>query len=96
MVETAGNDWGLTAEALAASMGTEADPYGGDELGAALRQMYETIGPKALQYFAETGFCLVETGTALHQLANAFAVTDQNSARTMNRAREVVESLGDL
>ncbi|MGH3912879.1 MAG: hypothetical protein ACRDTC_05645 [Pseudonocardiaceae bacterium] len=95
-VDGAGQDWGESVANLSADMGAVGDPYGGDELGTALKEMYEVIGPTALEYFTETGFCLVETAAALNQMATAYTTVDGDNAGQMRQVQGILESLGDV
>jgi hypothetical protein len=95
-VDGAGQDWGESTATLAADMGAVADPYGGDELGTALKEMYEIIGPTALDYFTQTGFCLIETATAMNQAATAYTTVEQDNTEQMRRVQGIVDSLGDV
>jgi len=95
-VEGSGQDWGGSVRTLSDDMAAVGQPYGGDELGVALQQMYDTIGPTALRYFDETGFCLVETAAALDQMATAYTAVERDNTGQMRRVDEIVESLGDV
>jgi uncharacterized protein YukE len=95
-VDGAGQDWGASVADLSADMDAVGDPYGGDELGGALKDMYQIIGPTALEYFTETGFCLVETAAAMNQMATAYTTVEQDNTGQMRRVQDIVESLGDV
>jgi hypothetical protein len=95
-VDDAGQDWGESVDRLSTGMESAGDDaYGGDELGAALKEMYGSIGPKALEYFAETGFCVIETADALDQMAKAYTEAEQDNAAVVTEVQGVLESLGD-
>jgi hypothetical protein len=94
-VDDAGQDWGQSVNQLSSEMDSAGDPYGGDELGSALKEMYGIIGPKALEYFSETGFCVIETATALNQMADAYTQAEQDNAAVVGKVQGVLESLGD-
>ena len=94
-VDDAGQDWGESVNRLSSDMEWVGDPFGGDELGAALKEMYEIIGPKALEYFTETGFCVIETATGLNQMADAYTQAEQDNAAVVGKVRSALESLGD-
>lgn len=72
------------------------DPYGGDELGTALQEMYQVIGPTALEYCTETGFCLIETAAVMNQMATAYTTVDGDNAGQMRQVQGILESLGDV
>lgn len=95
-VDGAGEDWGASVATLSADMGAVGDPYGGDELGTALKEMYQVIGPTALEYFTETGFCLIETAAAMNQMATAYTTVDRDNSRQMRQVQGILESLGDV
>lgn len=95
-VDAAGQDWGESTATLAADMGAVGNPYGSDELGNALKDMYEIIGPTALEYFEQTGFCLVETAAALNQAATAYTRIEQDNTTQMRRVQAIMDSLGDV
>lgn len=95
-VDDAGEDWGESVGTLSADMGAVSDPYGGDDLGTALRDMYEIIGPTALEYFSETGFCVIETAAAMNQMATEYTTVEQDNTAQMRRVHDIVESLGDV
>jgi len=95
-VDGAGQDWGASVGTLSADMGAVVAPYGGDELGTALKEMYQIIGPTALEYFTETGFCLVETAAAMNQMATAYTTVEQDNTGLMRQVQGIVESLGDV
>lgn len=95
-VDGAGQDWGESVANLTADMAAVGDPYGGDELGTALKEMYETIGPTALEYFTETGFCVVETAVAMDQMAAAYTRVEQNNDAQVRKVNDIVESLGEV
>ncbi|HET6707503.1 PE domain-containing protein [Amycolatopsis sp.] len=95
-VDAAGQDWGESTATLAADMGAVGNPYGGDELGNALKDMYEIIGPTALEYLEQTGFCLVETAAALNQAATAYTRIEQDNTTQMRRVQAIMDSLGDV
>src|ERR671914_255820 len=78
-VEGAGQDWGESVRQLSSAMTEVGDPYGGDELGAALKEMYQAAGPTALTYFSETGFCVVETAAGLNQMADAYTRVERDT-----------------
>ncbi len=65
-------------------------------LGNALQDMYEIIGPTALEYFTQTGFCLVETAAAMNQAATAYTVVERDNTRQMRRVQAIMDSLGDV
>lgn len=94
-VESAGQDWGDSARRLASDMTGLGDPYGGDELGTALQEMYQAIGPTALTYFAETGFCVVETAAGLNQMADAYTRVERDTTTQVNKVQRVIDSLGN-
>ena len=62
-------------------------------MGAALKEMYQVIGPTALEYFTETGFCLVETAAALNQMATAYHC-GWGQCRADAQVEGILESLG--
>ncbi|MCA1670931.1 MAG: hypothetical protein LC799_01560 [Actinobacteria bacterium] len=95
-VDGAGEDWGASVATLSADMGAVGDPYGGDELGTAIREMYQIIGPTALEYFTETGFCLIETAAAMNQMATAYTTVDRDNAGQLRQVQDILESLGDV
>ncbi|HEY2060531.1 hypothetical protein [Amycolatopsis sp. NBC_01480] len=95
-VDNAGQDWGESTATLTADMGAVGDPYGGDELGTALKEMYEIIGPTALDYFTQTGFCLVETSAAMNQAATAYTTIERDNTEQMRRVQAIMDSLGDV
>ncbi|TCO62310.1 hypothetical protein [Actinocrispum wychmicini] len=95
-VDGAGQDWGEAVGRLTADMNGIGDPYGGDELGTALKDMYEIIGPTALEYFAETGFCVIETADAMNQMATAYTTVERDNTAQANKVRQIMESLGDV
>lgn len=94
-VEAAGQDWGESVNRLSSEMGAVGDPYGGDELGAALKEMYQAAGPTALTYFTETGFCVVETAAGLNQMAEAYTRVERDTTAQVAKVQRVVDSLGD-
>jgi hypothetical protein len=95
-VDAAGQDWGESAATLVADMGAVENPYGGDELGNALKDMYDIIGPTALEYFDQTGFCLIETAAAMNQAATAYTTIEQDNTRQMRRVQAIMDSLGEV
>ncbi|GAA5023947.1 hypothetical protein [Actinopolymorpha pittospori] len=94
-VDTAGQDWGESVEELTSSMKDADSGYGGDELGAALKEMYQAAGPTALTYFTETGFCVVETAIAMNQMADAYTVVERDNTAQTAKVQSIVDSLGD-
>ena len=52
--------------------------------------MYQVIGPTALEYFTETGFCLVETAAALNQMATAYTTVDGDNAGQMRQVEDIL------
>jgi hypothetical protein len=92
-VDGAGQDWGESVEELTARMDASGDPYGGDGLGSALKEMYEAAGPAALTYLAETGFCVVETGVAMNQLADAYTRVEADNTEQATRVEAILDSL---
>ena len=58
--------------------------------------MYEIIGPTALEYFSETGFCMIETAAAMNQMATEYTTVEQDNTAQMRRVHDIVESLGDV
>ncbi|WP_433263198.1 hypothetical protein ACQPZF_31560 [Actinosynnema sp. CS-041913] len=95
-VDGAGQDWGESVSRLSAEMDAVGSPYGSDELGAALAEMYAIIGPTALEYFNETGFCLVETAAAMNDMATEYTVVEQDNTGQMRRVQDIVASLGEV
>lgn len=95
-VDGAGHDWGESVAALAGDMDSAGSPYGGDELGAALAEMYGIIGPTALEYFTETGLCVVETAAAMNEMAAEYTVVEQDNAAQMRRVQDILNSLGEV
>jgi hypothetical protein len=93
-VDGAGQDWGESVEELTAHMDATGDPYGGDGLGGALKEMYEAAGPAALTYFTETGFCVVETSVAMNQLADAYTRVEADNTEQATKVEAVLDSLG--
>ncbi|HEY8456983.1 MAG TPA: hypothetical protein VIL34_15435 [Actinopolymorphaceae bacterium] len=89
-VDAVGRDWSELVRRLRSTMDAAGDPYGDDGLGRALRQMYESVGPTALRYFAEAGECVVESGAALNHMASAYThVERENTERTARVGRDV-------
>src|SRR3954468_19952148 len=78
-VDGAGQDWGQAVATLKADMDGIGDPYGGDELGTALKAMYDITGPTALEYFSETGFCMIETAAAMNQMATEYTTVERDN-----------------
>lgn len=95
-VDGAGQDWGESVDKLSADMDSAGSPYGGDELGTALAEMYGIIGPTALKYFTETGFCMVETAAAMNEMAAEYTVVERDNTSQMRRVQEILESLGEV
>lgn len=95
-VDDAGQDWGESVHRLTSAVAGVSDPYGGDLLGAALKEMYETAGPAALIYFAETGFCVAETAIAMEQLADAYTAVEEHNSGQTDEVDRIIDSLGDL
>jgi hypothetical protein len=96
-VDGAGQDWGESVSRLSGDMdGVGAETYGTDELGTALAAMYEIIGPTALRYFDETGFCVVETGAAMNDMATEYTVVEQDNTGQMRRVQDIIASLGEV
>lgn len=94
-MDGAGQDWGNSVNRLKSDMDSVGDFSGGDELGVALQEMYQIIGPKALEYFTETGFCVVETASALNRMADAYTEAEQDNAGVVRNVRTTVDSLGN-
>ena len=65
-------------------------------MGAALKEMYQVIGPTALEYFTETGLCVVETAAAMNEMAAEYTVVDQDNTTQMRRVQDILESLGEV
>jgi hypothetical protein len=95
-VDGAGQDWGEAVGTLKADMDGVGDPYGGDELGTALKAMYDIIGPTALEYFTETGFCVIETADAMNQMATAYTKVEQDNTGQVNKVHQILDSLGEV
>lgn len=94
-VDSAGQDWGQSVNRLKSAMNAVGNPYGDDELGAALKEMYGNIGPTALTYFTETGFCLIETSVALDEIAKAYTKVERDNTAQAAEVGRIVASLGD-
>jgi hypothetical protein len=94
-VDAAGQDWGESVKELTAHMNAAGDPYGGDGLGGALKEMYETAGPAALTYLAETGFCVVETAVAMNQLADAYSRVEADNTDQATKVAAILDGLGN-
>ena len=95
-VDGAGQDWGGSVATLSADMASAGSPYGGDELGAALAEMYGIIGPTALEYFTETGLCLVETAVAMNEMATEYTVVEHDNTAQVRRVQAILDSLGEV
>jgi hypothetical protein len=93
-VDAAGQDWGESVEWLASHMDAAGNPYGGDGLGSALKEMYETAGPAALTYLTETGFCVVETAVAMNRLADAYTRVESTNTQQATKVEAILNSLG--
>ena len=67
--------------------------YGGDGLGAPLNRMHESCVGRSLDYMDRTGECVSETGFVVHEMARAYAVTEQDN---LARATQITALLGSL
>ncbi|MET9022146.1 hypothetical protein ABZV93_19400 [Actinopolymorpha sp. NPDC004070] len=93
-VDSAGQDWGDSVRKLESAMESVGSAFGGDELGAALKDMYEIIGPTALTYFTDTGYCVIETAVAMNEMAKAYTDVERDNTAQTAKVQAIVDSLG--
>lgn len=93
-VDAAGEGWGESVGELTSAMGSVGDPYGADELGDALRDMYDTVAPPAFTYLTETGYAVLESAVALDLMAVEYAEVEAHNTDQAESIGDILDSLG--
>lgn len=95
-VRDAGESWGTDDVSFEAAVVDVPDLFGGDELGAALSGVYDPVGPTALTFTQETGFCLLETGVVLARVAAAYTEVEADNTLRSGAVDRELDRLGQI
>lgn len=92
-LDDAGVVWGQGAETLRGKAFNDA-AFGSDNVGSALSGMYDPVAPQVLTYADETGFCVRETSTGLHEMATAYRDTEQSNTELAGKIQAILDQIG--
>ena len=92
-LDDAGVVWGQSVSSSRPEV-TDTSAFGSDMVGNALVGVYQQLAPPVMDYAEETGFCVRETATGLHHMAEAYRETEDNSTEEANRINDVLTSIG--
>src|SRR3546814_828148 len=82
-LDDAGVVWGQSVSSTRPAV-TATTAFGSDMVGQALTGVYDQLAPPVMDYAEEVGFCVRETATGLHHMADAYRETEDNSTEEAN------------
>lgn len=91
-VYEAGTEIGSTIGYARADLGDHGF-YGSDRVGAALAAVLEPLTDPGLDYLDQVGFCVNETATGIHRMADAYTYTESDNVGEAEAIKVVHDEL---